>query len=151
MSSHPQLEGEILTEQEAELSRRLRDAENRITALQQELRDGARDFDDWRKATGPFFAAMRHVFGKMDGTEVPGAPSVSSSQASGVWESWKKKLGGKKAEFIQAMQDHGHPMTAEQLRVTTHTGKTNVPQIIYELNKLGLIDKRDGRYSLKEL
>lgn len=105
-----------------------------------------------RQQLEPLYTALRMVFGELEtltGTAETGASTTPRESA--VWESWKRKLGGKQAEFIEAMLEHGHDMTAEQLRVATHTGRSTVPQIIYKLNQLGLINKNGGKFSLKEL
>lgn len=98
----------------------------------------------------PFYQALKSLFGELDKFDTVDASPVAA-KSSAVWETWKRQLGGKQAEFIQAMLDHGHEMTSEQLRVATHTGRSTVPQIIYKLNQLGLINKNGGRFSLKEL
>ena len=60
------------------------------------------------------------------------------------------KLGGKQAEFIQALLEHGE-MSAIQLKIATRSGQQTVYDTIHKLNKLGLINKNGGKFSLKEL
>jgi hypothetical protein len=138
--------------------------EQEIRSLKLELGDARRDAENarhqaeravanLRKQLTPFFRAMQVLFGEMDAI----APEVDAGYTSAmpdkkraVWESWKQKLGGKKAEFVQAMLDHGE-MTAAQLRVATHCGTRTVPDVIYALKSLGLVKKNGSKYSLAEL
>jgi chromosome segregation ATPase len=105
-----------------------------------------------RKNLEPMFRALQMVFGELEAASIGGdsTESAATPRALGVWKSWMQKLGGKQAEFIQAMLDHGE-VTVAQLKVMTHSGSSTIPQIIYKLNKLGLINKNGGKYSLKEL
>ena len=66
-----------------------------------------------------------------------------------VWESWKSKLGGLPARFIEALEVHG-PMTRTQLRIAVGYASSRVADTIYKLNCAGLIDKANG-ISLKEM
>jgi hypothetical protein len=109
-----------------------------------------------RRVLLPLHQAMRLVFGEIDkispvgnGAEPHAAPQQSDKKR-GVWDSWKQKLPGKRADFIQALLDHGD-MTGTQLRVATHTAAGSVAGVIHDLKKLGLINKNGDRYSLKEL
>lgn len=116
------------------------------------VQQSSRAVANLRRQLSPLYQAFRAVFGEIEavgGTEEEQQQAVSP-RVNAVWESWKQKLGGKKAAFIQAMQEHGE-MSAVQLKVATHTGTSTVPQVIYELNKLGLINKNGGKFSLKKL
>lgn len=103
-----------------------------------------------RNILSPLYGGLRELFGEMESFSGGVEETASNPRVNAVWESWQNKLGGKKAAFIKAMLEHGE-MTAVQLKVATHTGTSTVPQVIYELNKLGLITKNDGKYSLKKL
>jgi chromosome segregation ATPase len=133
-----------LEEQIENLRASFREECNRVQALQQGMKN-------LRHQLAPLHNALRLVFGELDavGVQADQENRVPGRVAS-VWESWKQKLGGKQAEFIQALLDHGE-MSAVQLKVATHTGTSTVPQVIYKLNQLGLINKNGGKYSLKQL
>lgn len=108
-----------------------------------------------RRVLLPLHQAMRLVFGEIEriaptGTESGGQSPQQSDKKRAVWESWIKKLPGKRADFIQAMLEHG-AMTSAQIRVATHTPEGSVAGIIHDLKKLGLINKTGDKYSLKEL
>lgn len=105
-----------------------------------------------RAQLAPLYQALQAVFGEMAAfDDVPVSTSApQNDKKRAVWESWKQNLPGKRAEFIQALLDHGE-MTSSQLKVATHSGTSTVPQVIYELNRLGLIQKNGSKYSLKEL
>lgn len=116
------------------------------------VQQSSRAVANLRRQLSPLYQALRAVFGEIEavGGGTSDEASTENPRVNAVWESWKNKLGGKKAAFIQALQEHG-AMTAEQIRVATHTGSSTVPQVIYELKKLGLITKDNDKYSLKKL
>lgn len=117
-------------------------------------RQSERAVANLRRQLTPLFNALRAIFGELDAISPGDTEQSSSSQIPDkkrtVWESWKQKLGGKKADVIGALLEHG-TMTAVQLKVTTHSAATTVRDILLELRKLGLVDKNGGKYSLKEL
>ncbi len=163
MASRPQLSGEVQSDEVTRLLREIKGLEQELadsrdaeSAARQASKDAVQAVRALRKQLQPFYDAMRILFGEIDRVSADSIAEdsnghSSSPRSSAVWESWIQRLGGKKAQFIRAMLDHGHPMTSEQLRVATHTGRSTVPQIIHQLNVLGLINKNSGRFSLKEL
>ena len=151
------LEGQADTRDETILNLQIekRNLSLEIQRLNSELdaarRENAKTISALRRQLTPLYQALRIVFGEMDAIgEDTRENAAVNPKVSAVWESWKQKLGGKQAEFIQALLEHGS-MTAIQLKVATHTGTSTVPQVIYKLNTLGLIDKNGGKYSLKQL
>jgi 3-oxoacyl-[acyl-carrier-protein] synthase III len=106
-----------------------------------------------RRVLLPLHQAMRLVFGEIDRIAPVGESYHSNPQSDkkrAIWESWKKKLGGQQANFIDALLEHGQ-MTAAQLRVAMHCGRDAVYQVASKLGKLGLVEQNGGKYSLKEL
>jgi len=160
MPDRPLLEAYVEPDDSPVLRRKIERLEEELAHSQAQLRDAthqvttiARGLKALRHQMEPLYNALRMVFGELDVAGVgvvSGAASAPSGRVAAVWESWKSKLGGKQAEFIQALLEHGE-MTAVQLKVATHTGTSTVPQVIYKLNHLGLINKNGGKYSLKEL
>jgi len=160
MPDRPLLEAWVEPDDSAELRRKIARLEEGLHHCQTQLENTKRDFSAAQRSLAtlrhqlqPLYNALRMVFGELDAAGVDSVtPTASgpSARVAGVWESWKTKLGGKQAEFIQALLEHGE-MTAVQLKVATHTGTSTVPQVIYKLNHLGLINKNGGKYSLKEL
>lgn len=137
--------------------------EQEIRSLKIELGDARQDAEDarrsaeravasLRKQLTPVYRAFQMLFGEMDAVapESDHSPAPMNDKKQAMWERWKQKLPGKRAEFIQALLDHGE-MTAAQLKVATHSGTSTVPQIIHQLNSVGLIQKNGNKYSLKEL
>jgi hypothetical protein len=157
LEGHVELDGsEALQDEIRRLNRqvvRLNEELEELREAKQQARKAQQVLAQLRRQLEPQYRSMQALFGELDlvGVQADDAGTSVPSRVTGVWESWKSKLGGKQAEFIQAMLEHGHPMTSEQLRVATHTGRSTVPQIIYKLNTLGLINKNGGKYSLKEL
>lgn len=112
----------------------------------------------------PLYHALRGVWGELDLVDLPdgggGAPTIpSSSHASArgeshvnqrVWDEWKRKLGGKTADIIQSLIEHGR-MTKVQMKVAAHAGTSTVDRSVAQMMSLRLLDKDGGYYSLKEL
>jgi hypothetical protein len=167
--SLPLLEGEVddSSTTVADLRGELGDLRDQLRAMRQE-RDSLKgqlasitsSVSAIRNQLSPLHNALKWLFGEIEFV-APSSRQPSSSFAgeaasfkSGVkaeaWETWKRKLGGKQAEFIQAFLDHGE-MTQIQLKIATHSGTSTVPLILDKLQKLGLVSKNGGKYSLKEL
>lgn len=143
-------------------NRQLNEATDRIRDLEAELRQTRLESDtqrfaikSLRETLAPLYKALGAIFGEIDalGTVESSAAAETSvpRRSSPVWDSWKNRLGGASAKIIDILMLHGE-LTQEQIRI--HVG-TNRKQTIYDaiskLNKAGIINKRDGRISLKEL
>jgi hypothetical protein len=142
--------------------RMLADETTRRRAAESDLEDALREkrslqegVQRLRTSLTPLYDSLRLLFGDMElmGVEdASGAPASPQKVASSpAWESWKARLGGVSAKMIDILMLHGE-LTQEQIRI--HIG-TNRMQTIYDatkkLNKAGIINKRDGRISLKPL
>jgi hypothetical protein len=151
----PDVDIDDLKRKNQALQRRVDDLELELQKQKNESKRAAQAIANLRDVLNPLHRAMKLIFGEIDSVDIPEyqpyTTTTTVSVNSPAWETWKQKLGGKKAEFIQALLDTGHPMTSEQLRISTHTGRSTVPQIIHELKKLGLIEKNGDKYSLKQL
>ena len=140
--------------------------EDELRLARQELDDVRADKErlersvrNLRQQLSPLHRGLRALFGEIElaiGEEQaplsapPGAPVAANPHSSAVWESWKAKLRGKQAEFIQAFLDHGG-LTAVQLKVATHSGSSTISEIVRKLQAHGLIEKNGSVYSLKKL
>lgn len=100
-----------------------------------------------RRITLPFHKLLQAVHGEIDNLGIHEA--ITTSTTDGVWEKWKQKFGGKKAEVIEALQSH--PMTRDQIRVATRSGWSTVDESVKHLKDVGLIEKVNGKYQLKAL
>lgn len=144
------LEIEELRAENRELRDELRVARNETA---QAKRDGARAMGELRRQLGPLYKALQMVFGELDAAGVDEAPAASGSmnaRTSAVWDNWKAKLPGRPAQIIDALMLHGE-MNSTQLAIAIGIHRNNVPQLIFRLNKAGLIDKNGTKYSLKKL
>jgi hypothetical protein len=110
-----------------------------------------------RRQLGPLYRALQAVFGELDvaGVEGGGGESTTSSstpKVTAVWESWKQKLGSNTApaRVIDALLQHGE-LNVAQLKVAAKMANQTVYDSIHRLNKLGLINKNGGKFSLKTL
>ncbi len=167
MSTHPQLEWSQGTVDQAELEKLRRENHDLKRQLKDEREQSQEAIRDARKQSlqavraqsklksvlSPIYQAFQMIFDELEGIDLgegmqPNAYVDGPSREK--WEIWKRKLPGKPAEFIQALLEHGE-LNSAQLKSLTHSGTSTVPQIIYKLNSLGLINKNGGRYSLKQI
>jgi hypothetical protein len=154
----PQLEGPPpdavrLRREIAGLEQELREAKSEAETAKQSATDAVQAIRALRNQLEPFYKALKMVFGEITRVEAEnvlesGQPR-SQSASNPKWESWKKKLGGKQAEFIDALLEHGG-MTGAQLKVATRCAQGTLYDTIARLNKAQLINKNGGKFSLKE-
>jgi hypothetical protein len=160
--SQPLLEGRVEADESEGLRRRIIELESDLMHRDADLRKAHGEVESMGRALAllrrqlePLYTALRVVFGQLDAAGVAPEnpcqePVGREVKASPVWESWISKLGGKSADFIRALLEHGE-MTSVQLRVVTHSGQQTVYDVTSKLNKLGLLNKNGGKYSLKQL
>jgi len=151
------LEGQVEPEEVGKLRRTIKHLESDLSDAQGALQNERRQSAASKRALGvlrgqlePLFRALQAIFGELEDVEIISEGETGNPRADAVWETWKRKLPGKQSEFIVAMREHGE-MSVEQLRVTTHSAKQTVYETIHKLNRLGLINKNGGKFSLKEL
>jgi hypothetical protein len=102
-----------------------------------------------KQQLSPLFEALKMVFGELQ--DVEATATISAGAASLVkWQSWKEKLPGRPAEFIDLLLLHNE-MTGAQLQAAARCGKDTVYQTIAKLNKAQLLVKNGGKFSLKAL
>lgn len=139
-NTQPLLEGRIVSESETEFLNALRPAEKQIVELHREVKEIREQLSDIQGV----FAALRVVLSSENGR-----PSAVVG-ANPVWEDLKRKLGGKQAEVIDSLQKLG-AMSRGELRAATQSGWSTVDAVIAKLRDQGIISKRNGKWSLKEL
>lgn len=146
------------------LHRRIEFLEGELERMRQELRSARNETSSIkhgvaavRRTLEPLHNALRVVFGEMDAAgiessaeEAKGQHPTANSRVAAAWESWKQKLGGLQARFIEALLLHGE-MTGTQLRIVVGCATGSVSPTISHLNKAGLIFKNGNKYRLKEL
>lgn len=152
------IEGAVMADEDSELEA-LRDEVRRLnvdlSAARREASNARRDADramaELRRQLGPLYKAMQMVFGELDaaGIEDSSGPAPSNARVSAVWDSWKSRVGSS-AKVIDALLLHGE-MNTGQLAVATGFHRTTIPAHVFKLNKLGLLNKNAGRFSLKKL
>ena len=105
-----------------------------------------------RKQLAPLYRALQAVFGEIDAAGISdnGGNPADNPRVSAVWSSWKSRLGGRKAQVIDALLLHGE-MNTTQLAIAIGCNRNTIPNLIFELNKAGLLNKNAGRFSLKQL
>lgn len=143
--------------------KQIRDLQNEVARLHTELHTAIEERDQGNQAIAacatlrrqlePLHRALRAVFGELDAfsvTDIPGASAVSGP-SSPVWESWKDTLGrgSGAAKFIDALLQH-RELNAAQLRVHMKCSNQHVYDTATKLNKLGLLLKNGGKYSLRQ-
>lgn len=106
-----------------------------------------------RRVLEPQYIALQAIFGQIYLLTDNPTGDISGGESDPkrkVWESWKSKLGGMSAKFIDALLEHGE-MSVAQLRVAMKCRQQTVYDIASKLGRLGLLDKNNNRYSLKKL
>lgn len=104
-----------------------------------------------RLTLNPLFTALQQIYGQIDSMDIaaPGAVPVTDAKKK-VWDSWKQKLGGLTGEAIEVLLVHG-PMTTTQLRIQLKCATRSATDVVYKLNRAGLITKAGGKITLKEI
>lgn len=163
MSTRPQLEWQAdpptsaheidnLRLQVRELKQQLKDereqAQDAIRDARKQSTQAVRSQAKLKQALQPWRDLILMIFDELDDVETP--TSNVSTNVSNAWNLWKQKLGGKQAEFIQVLLDHG-AMSREALRITTRSGWSTVDAVLAKLKQLDLVSKQDGKWSLKDL
>lgn len=138
---------DIYTENRDEMIKSLRDDNAR---LQRECSQSHEAIAELRRQLQPLYQALRCVFGQIESVNAQEGSSVAQPHTKAVWESWKQRLGGTQAKFIDALLLHGG-LTQTQLRIHAGCATGSVAGVVCQLNKAGLITKRDGKIFLKEL
>lgn len=153
------IEGDVVDERDTritELEQEVEDYRAEVTQLKFQLADaqrqGTRGLTNLRRQLSPLYKALQDVFGELDkaGVQDGQVDTGTSSRVSAVWESWKSKLPGNTAKVIDALLLHGE-MNSTQIGIAIGIHRNNVPQLIWKLNKAGLITKNGTKYSLKQL
>jgi ribosomal protein L29 len=133
----------------------IRALEDRVRELERSLEDeraqnisnnaGAQEL---RKILAPLYGALQMVFGELNKLE--SNPDPYDNHKAGVWEDWKRKMPGHPAKFIDALLIHG-ALTQTQLRIHAQCAAGSVPGVVSKLWQAGLINKNNGKISLKEI
>ena len=163
MSTRPQLEWEAgqpttaaeidgLRQEVRELKQRLKDerehSQDAIREARQKSADAMRAQAKLKQYLQPFHTALQMIFGELE--HIDGSDDSLPSKVSSVWESWKSKLGGNPAKLIDSLLIH-REMNAVQLRVAMQCHINSVYETTAKLQKMGLLNKNGGKYSLKDL
>lgn len=157
------LEGAVDAEPIDDASDEIHDLAGQVRDLQAQLRDTKRELMQreretahalgaLRKQLSPLYRALQAVFGELDAVGIEDSPGAAPnpSRTSAVWESWKSRFPGRPAQVIDALLLHG-ALNQTQIALAVGMTRNNVPQLIFKLNKAGLIDKNGDKYSLKQL
>ena len=100
-----------------------------------------------RRLLLPLHRALLGVFGEIDSMGI--ADGGASPQSNPKWESWKQRLPGRPAEFIDLLLVHG-TMTIKQFMAAAHCGQDSAYKTVSRLGQAGVTVSSGGRYSLKE-
>lgn len=136
----------------AGLEQELAAAKADAQAAKQAAADSVHAIRALRKQLEPMYGALRMVFGELLRVDA-GATAQNHQPESGRdprWDSWKTKLPGRPAEFIDLLLEH-REMTGRQLAAAARCDPRTVTRAIFSLNKAQLINKNGGKFSLKEL
>lgn len=112
--------------------------------------DSARAVSALRKQLTPLYRALQSVFGEMESVGDDAGVPVADSRTAAIWQSWKARLGPQCGKIIDALLLQPD-MNTTQLAIAIGTHRNNIPNLIFKLNKAGLLNKSGGRFSLKQL
>jgi hypothetical protein len=137
-----------------ERNRQLEEAEAALRAERQRTAIIEQGVSELRTVLAPVYQGLRHIFGEIDAMGVGSVASASTGtdpRKAAVWEDWKTRLGGFAAKAIDALLLHGE-LSTDQMMIHLRTSRRQtVHDTVHKMNKAGIIIKRDGRVSLKEL
>lgn len=109
-------------------------------------REAALAMGNLKKQLSPLYRALQMVFGELESV---GIEDGVSPRANPRWESWKQRLPGRPAEFIDLLLLH-KSMTIKQFMAATHCGQNTAYQIVSKLGQAGVTVNNGGKYQLKE-
>lgn len=159
------IEGDVMDEKDtriAVLEQEIDDLRDELrmakAALRVEKDEAGRAVAGVRRVLSPMFNAMKQLFGEMDAiggvdeAQGPSAAAVGDNRVRGVWEEWVHKLGvgSAPARVVEALLTHGE-LSVVQLKVVGKMANQTVYGATSKLNRLGLLNKNGGKYSLKKL
>lgn len=171
MSAHNAMTvfGEVVTDdpRDARIDALERDVyrlEGELAAAREATRKAHSDIEravaNLRRQLSPLHQALRQVFGEIDAvlpeSETPpysGTPSVgnqNTDRVTKIWDSWKARFPGRAAQIIDALMLQPG-MNAGQLAIAIGCHRNSIPDLIYKLNKAGLIRKSGNAFFLKDL
>lgn len=124
------------------------EGELRVARLQaaNAKRDATLAMGNLKKQLSPLYRALQQVFGELESV---GIEDGGSPQTNARWESWKKRMPGRPAEFIDLLLVHG-TMSVKQFMAAAHLGQNTVYGIVSKLGQAGVVSNNGGRYSLSE-
>lgn len=146
-------EAERLRRELRGLETELREARKAEVDAKQSAADAIQAIANLRDLLEPFHTALKMIFGeisRVDAEAVSGARPRSANGHDPRWEGWKSKLGGRAAEFIDLLLEHGE-MNTKQFAAAARCDPRTVAITVYALNSADLINKNGGRFSLKPL
>lgn len=143
----------LLQRSYAQLDEALRLVRNELGQARAENERLQHSMNNLRQTLTPLHRALALVFGEIEAGAGPehaytGKSPIREAKAQ-IWESWKTRLGGMQAKAIDALL--GQDMTRTQLRIAVGCGSTSITDVIYKLNKAGLIEKNGSVISLKKI
>lgn len=124
---------------------------DRVARLEKEISTLRTEMDTDRRHTATLFRSLKITFGT---GQYPASSAASTSAPdspleSNKWDQLKVRLGGKKAEIIDALQ-LSSPATTTQISKITGGAFSTVKESVYKLRDMGLIIKNGDGWSLKQ-
>jgi len=98
----------------------------------------------------PLYQSLQRLFGDISEVLPPSSGSAQTMPGSAKWDSWKKSLPGRPAEFIDLLLVHGE-MTTAQLMAAAKCAKQTVYDTAFKMSKAGILTNAGGKYRLKNL
>jgi len=132
------------------LERELSDKRAELSTLLRKYNTSVLPMKHLKRVLDPLYRALQEIYEDIGDIPSDDTTITVSSRTAAVWNKWKQDLGGKAGDLIDALLQH-REMNAVQLRVAMHCHINTVYETTARMQKLGLLNKNGGKYSLKEL
>jgi hypothetical protein len=129
---------------------RIRDLERELEAEHTRNVSISSGAQELRQILAPLYHALGLIFGQVEAMNLPGTATGIDPRKAAIWAEWKQKLPGHPAKFIDALLIHGS-LTQTQLRIHAKCAAGSVPGVVSKLWQAGLINKNNGKISLKDI
>jgi len=135
----------------ADLRRKLQRAELEVRHSKEGIEQTLAEI---KRLTLPFLNLLRAIHGEIDALGITAAsghaPAVDAPKNK-AWDLWKQKLPGFPSRMIDALLEHGELSVGQLVVAAQCPRKQTIYDAASKLQKLGLLNSNNGKYSLKEL
>jgi hypothetical protein len=124
-----------------------------LNDLRAELDDLKNSYEQDRNKIGTILHALRSIFSGNADSVSTSSPSGGAPLDASRYEPWKQKFPGRTASAIDLLVKYETGLSRKQLAsfLRVDSGSGSMSQVIFKLNKAGLISKEGNLIRLKKL